>query len=97
LLGWRPEPQLIIMKDSFKIELPWYLEPQRRYTKSRTTKLQLHRCTLKHCKNCNSVWQYDYSNNRKKFINYEDMPTYGLIKKTCDKCKKKEGYLYENR
>jgi len=71
-----------------EIELPWYLSPQKGYDKKRkTTSNLLHRCTLKHCLECKRVWQYDYSNNRKKFIQYDDMPTYGVIKRTCDKCK----------
>ena len=90
-----PEPHLIIMKDTFEIELPWYLEPIIARASQKKPKRQLHRCSLKHCLRCKKNWQYDYSSNKKKFVQYDDMPSYGIHRATCDKCKKKEGYLYE--
>tara|TARA_R100000781_G_scaffold42557_2_gene29224 strand:- start:172 stop:423 length:252 start_codon:yes stop_codon:yes gene_type:complete len=72
-------------------KLPWYLNPIVDFKKPLRRSNLLHRCSLRHCVECKKVWQYDYSNpNNKKFIKYDDMPKYGLTKKTCEKCKQRK-------
>tara|TARA_E500000305_G_scaffold80929_1_gene66716 strand:- start:21875 stop:22132 length:258 start_codon:yes stop_codon:yes gene_type:complete len=76
----------------------WYISDfQKLYQNKITNKTARtqHKCPLKNCVECKTVWQYDWSNSKRKFVQYEDMPKYGLEKQICDKCKKKEGYLYE--
>lgn len=40
------------------------------------------------CKNCKKVWEI--SNETKRYIYYENFPTYKLERKECKKCKKQQ-------
>ena len=42
--------------------------------------------TVKHCIKCNYAWEKEGN----KQLMYYDFPKYGLQKKTCNECKKKE-------
>lgn len=46
---------------------------------------------IKYCKNCNKCWEITLINNfrkkERKISYYDNFPSYGKIKETCDACK----------
>ena len=49
-------------------------------------KRTLYNSSLKYCIECKKTWQHDWIGGNKKFIQYEDMPSYKLKREKCDKC-----------
>ena len=49
-----------------------------------------------YCESCNKQWQCNWINptSKKRSINYyTDLPTYGMRRKICEKCRKKEEHF----
>ena len=73
-----------------EIKMPWYIqtsmEASRRPINARK-KQTLQKCSLKYCVECKKVWQNDWFSSKKKFIQYDDLPSYGVPRVQCTKCK----------
>ena len=73
-----------------EIKTPWYIQTSNEVNRkpiNARRKQTLQKCSLKYCVECKKVWQNDWFSSKKKFIQYEDMPTYGITRKQCEKCK----------
>jgi len=73
-----------------EIKNPWYIQTSNEVSRKPINvrkKRSLQRCALKYCVDCKKVWQNDWFSSKKKFIQYEDMPTYGVKREQCKKCK----------
>ena len=65
---------------------PWYLtdRKQRGGNKYVNKKVKL---VMKFCKSCNKVWEHYRMNNKRQTLKYDDLPTLGLPREKCDKCR----------
>ena len=62
------------------------LDPKKRYKRKRDTE------RTKYCTKCKLVWEICLTG---KLLFYDHLPTYGLIRKVCNKCQNKRANTYK--
>jgi len=75
-----------------EIKTPWYIQSlteTHRQPINVRKKRSLLKCSLKYCVECKKVWQLYWKGSRKRFVQYDNMPSYKITRKQCQKCKDK--------